>query len=203
MYEQNNKGDGGVIGITEDRAQLLRWMISGPEIARLVNEFKCNVENSKVNELKVKEKRYHELYEIRSVQNTFKKQVDDLCNTMEQFGNPFKENSVDLIVLDKHDIVSEDVIETFGKDQYERFCQERLVEISNSSFDSVKANKLPLFSLSSPKKKSTKSFQLSNLKQNCSLFSQLYVSCQVREGDEVFFVMKINVTHPHFLCREI
>ena len=34
-HEQNNqcvKDDGGTIGLTENSSQLLRWMISGPEI---------------------------------------------------------------------------------------------------------------------------------------------------------------------------
>ena len=43
MHEQENakvKGDGGAIGLTEDQAALQRWMIAGPEIARLTQEFK-------------------------------------------------------------------------------------------------------------------------------------------------------------------
>ena len=41
-HEQNNaviKGDGGAIGLTEDKAALRRWMVAGPEISRLVDEF--------------------------------------------------------------------------------------------------------------------------------------------------------------------
>lgn len=40
--EQNNvivKGDGGAIGLTEDQAALRRWMVAGPEICRLIDEF--------------------------------------------------------------------------------------------------------------------------------------------------------------------
>lgn len=40
-HEQQNeliKGVGGVIGLTENPA-LHRWMVSGPEIARIVSEF--------------------------------------------------------------------------------------------------------------------------------------------------------------------
>ncbi|KAJ8041388.1 hypothetical protein HOLleu_12190 [Holothuria leucospilota] len=33
------KGDGGVIGITENEAAHRRWMVAGSEIARIVNEF--------------------------------------------------------------------------------------------------------------------------------------------------------------------
>ena len=40
-HEQNNacvKGDGGAIGLTENPAALLRWMVAGPELARIVWE---------------------------------------------------------------------------------------------------------------------------------------------------------------------
>ena len=41
-HEQNNqmvKGDGGTIGLTENPQALRRWMIGGPQIARIVQEF--------------------------------------------------------------------------------------------------------------------------------------------------------------------
>ena len=43
-HEQNNeliKGEGGVIRITENPNALLRWMVAGPELARMVPEFEC------------------------------------------------------------------------------------------------------------------------------------------------------------------
>ena len=48
-HEQNNKlvkGDGGA-GLTENTSQLLRWIVSGPEVARLVKEFECSLEVTK------------------------------------------------------------------------------------------------------------------------------------------------------------
>lgn len=42
VHEQNNKlvkKDGGAIGLTENTAELTRWIICGPEIAGIVNEF--------------------------------------------------------------------------------------------------------------------------------------------------------------------
>ena len=44
-HEQNNalvKGDGGAIGLTESPEALRRWMVSGPEIARIVGEFEVH-----------------------------------------------------------------------------------------------------------------------------------------------------------------
>ena len=38
-HEQNNasvKGDGGAVGLIENSAARRRWMVSGPEMARLI-----------------------------------------------------------------------------------------------------------------------------------------------------------------------
>lgn len=45
-HEQNNasvKGDGGTVGLTENHAALRRWMVSGPEMARLIGEFEASL----------------------------------------------------------------------------------------------------------------------------------------------------------------
>ena len=42
-YEQNNacvKGDRGAVGLTENSSALLRWMVSAPEMARIIGEFR-------------------------------------------------------------------------------------------------------------------------------------------------------------------
>ncbi len=41
-HEQNNayiKGDGGAVGLTDNPRALRRWMVSGPEVARVIEEF--------------------------------------------------------------------------------------------------------------------------------------------------------------------
>ena len=41
-HEQNNamvKGSGGAVGLTGNPGALRRWMVAGPEIARLTTEF--------------------------------------------------------------------------------------------------------------------------------------------------------------------
>ena len=46
-HEQKNKivkGDEGAIGLTESSTQLLRWMVSGPEISRIINDFELSQE---------------------------------------------------------------------------------------------------------------------------------------------------------------
>lgn len=39
-HEQNNaciKGDGGAVGLTDNPSALRRWMVAGPEVARVKN----------------------------------------------------------------------------------------------------------------------------------------------------------------------
>ena len=41
-HEQNNaliKGDGGAVGLTNNGSALQRWMVAGPEVSRVVEEF--------------------------------------------------------------------------------------------------------------------------------------------------------------------
>ena len=45
-HEQNNaivKDDGSAVGLTESPAALQRRMVSGPEMARLINEFEVSI----------------------------------------------------------------------------------------------------------------------------------------------------------------
>ena len=187
-HEQNNKcvkGDGGAIGLTENTSELLPWMVSGPEIARVINEFQVSQEMSKHE--KEPDFRHHE--EVKGVQDAFVKEVKSLRATIEEMGNRFMESSKDLLVLDTHDIVDSSVTGTIknivknGKRQYEEFVTKRLVKRNKSLFDPIQTNKNFLFSCPPSKTVSKQKMQIATLKQNCSLFAQLYVSCQVREGD--------------------
>ena len=95
------KGDGGAVGLTENPSALRRWMISGPEMARLVSEF----EASMTTEVEFQGADHHEVQ--RSFQVSFFKDVKSLVTTIEDFGNPFLEESEDLIVLDTKEIAGQ------------------------------------------------------------------------------------------------
>ena len=132
---------------------------------------------------------------MKGVRNTFRNQVNAVCSTIEEMGNPFADQTGDLFVLGTRDIADSKVVETVRtveqlvKDQYQQFVTKRLRERTTPLFDTIQKNKLPLFS-SPPttKEKSSDKLKIASLKNNCSLFSSLYVSCQVRDGDlEGFF----------------
>ena len=122
--------------------------------------------------------------------------VKSLTAVIEEFGSPFTEKSKDLLVLDTWDIVNNDVIDTLsaieknGKEQYESFVQlqDRLIKQVKSVFDPIDRNKLQLFLLRSRKKLSNNMQKIVSLKNDCALFSGLYISCQTRQGNlEEFF----------------
>lgn len=189
-HEQNNacvKGDGGAVGLTENPSALRRWMIAGPEVARVIQEF----ENSCVQRSRKVDTRHHD--QTASVQTSFGRDVRSLLAVMEEFGNPFEEESQDLLVLDTKEIAHPDVVKTvhtvksIGQDQFDVFAKECLVDRTKPLNDTIYRNKLSLFS--TPVSKTSKGKkQIDSLKCDVELFSRLYISCQTRDGnlDEFF-----------------
>ena len=57
------KDDGGTVGLTESPAALQRWMVSGPEMARLINDFESAVNHAQV----IIDRRHHEQRLMRLV----------------------------------------------------------------------------------------------------------------------------------------
>ena len=89
-HEQNNaciKGDGGAISLTENPSALRRWMIAGPEVARVIQEF----ENVELHWEKRVDLCHHD--QTSSVQKSFAKDVRSLVSVIEELGNPFDEES--------------------------------------------------------------------------------------------------------------
>jgi hypothetical protein len=112
-------------------------------------------------------------------------------------GNPFLEKTSDL-QTSKQTIAN---IQKIGKEQYINFVEERLAKRTTSFFSPVKRNKLPLFSCPQAKTAPNEQQQIQSLKKNCSLFSRLYVSCQVRDGDIDEFFSHENQAYPPALSK--
>ena len=155
------KGDGGAVGLTENPSALQCWMVSGPEMARLIGEFE-----SSVMEKQDRDCCHHE--QKRHTQVVFARDVKALSAAMEDMGNPFTEESSDLLVLDSRNIVDAAVadtvqqIEQIGLEQYEAYVDERLVNRRIPISDTIKRNHLHLFSRPPVKGKSSKQQQISS-----------------------------------------
>ena len=108
------------------------------------------------------------------------KDVSSLINTMQEIGNPFSEDSQDLIALDSKQIMLKEVIDfvkgakMIGQDQYELFVTERLERGNVAITDTIKHNKVALFGAPTEKKRSHKEQKMVALKNDCSsLFPRL------------------------------
>lgn len=200
-HEQNNatvKNEGGAVGLAQNPEALRRWMVAGPELVRITGEFEACIEGP--HESLSKESRHHE--QNKTSQVTFVQHVQRLVDVMEEMGNPFTEDSNDLLRLDTRDIVDPAIVETVrtiedkGNLQYQTFTTERLVNRSTSIAEPIRKNKLPKFCSPSPREKSKATLLISSLKSNCSLFSRLYIACQSRNGNLFEFFQ-----HENQACR--
>ena len=189
-HEQNNalvKGDGGAVGLTDNPSALRRWMIAGPEIARLIEEF----ESLEITGSGRIDTCHHD--QTVSVQTMFARDVRALVAVIEELGNPFEEMSQYMIVRDTKEIADPAVLKTvriakrIGQEQFNAFTKERLVDKTKPIEETIHRNKLALFSTTAPKPSKGKQ-QLSSLKCDVELFSRLYIGCQTRDGNlEEFF----------------
>ena len=204
-HEQNNahvKGDGGAVGLTENPAALKRWMLAGPDIARVISEFQDTMDYG----IPESDTKHHE--QMKGTQNAFCRDVKALVKVMEGMGNPFMESSGDLLVLDSKDLADPSVVKTvreivqIGDVQYQTFMHERLQDKTKSVFDTLPRNRLPLMSLP-PKRVPNKSqLKMTALKVDRSLFSRLYVACQTRGGDLNTFFKHENQAYPPSLSEQ-
>ena len=112
-HQQNSKcvkGDAGAIGLTENTSQMLCWMIAGPEVASFVAEFEVCHDSIETSQTKGHDVHHRE--QEKTTQRKFQSHVGLLLDVFEQMGNPFKETSQDLLVLDTRDIADQSVIAT-------------------------------------------------------------------------------------------
>ena len=150
-HEQNNKhvkGQGGIIGLTANESTSNHWIVSGPEIVEMIQQFK---ESSKpTSEDGANEMKHHE--EGEAFQEQFKLDVERLLVTMREYANPFSEDSTDtLVVLHNGNLKTEksvenlSKIEEMGEKTYEAFVKERFVERTASISKTIPTNNLFIF----------------------------------------------------------
>ena len=187
-HEQINviiKGEGGAVGLTENPAALRRWMVAGPELARMVQEFE---ETSSQTE----EHSHHE--QKSAVQLTFFKDVVNTVSYFEQLGNPFQDEGDSLMAVHTKDIIDDAVLHTIqnareiGEKQFQLIVKERFVYRTKPVTEPLKKNNLPTFNNPCKKMISKDKARVQVLKEDCSLFSRLYIASQTRDGNlEEFF----------------
>ena len=130
--------------------------------------------------------RYHD-QSAASVQSTFVKDVQSMVNMMEDFGNPFQEQSQDLLVLDTKEIAPPAALDALrrahevGQLHFDNFVRERLVERTKPLEDAIHRHKLKIFG--QPRKVPGKGAnQVKSLKNDVNLFSLLYIGARTEMG---------------------
>ena len=186
--------------MTENPAALRRWMVSGPEVAGMIKEFENVVPSCKFL-------RHHE--QTPSTQTAFKKDVLSVVSEFNELGNPFEEQGDELIAVHTRDVMDSAVVDTvqnvlqIGKSQYDSYVEERLIARSKRITDTIKKNNLPLLSTLGKKCQSKEKAQVASLKEDCTLFSRLYIACQSRDGnlDEFFITESRPLKHVDRTCK--
>jgi len=92
-------------------------------------------------------------------------------------------------------------VEAIGEQQYQEYVEKRLEKRTVSVFETIKKNKLSLFKTPPAKEPSKQKMQLNSVKQDCAMFAQLYISCQVRGGDLDDFFCHENRSYPPSLSQ--
>jgi len=185
-HEQNNemiKASGGAIGLTENPTAFRRWMVAGPEQARLLSEFETQFMDEDNNSWS----KQHE--QSLSTQALFRKHTNNLYETITKMGNPFEDDCPELIALDSRNCASENVVTTvqiikdIGSTQYQKYVKDVILSRTISIHQPIKRNSLALFKRQSLKAPSKTAQKVANLRSDCTLFSHLYIASKYRDGD--------------------
>ncbi|GFO04548.1 hypothetical protein PoB_003105300 [Plakobranchus ocellatus] len=155
-------------------------MVAGPELARIIEEFEVNCLDGGTGKASTTNLKHHE--HTATAQVKISKEVGAPIQVFEEMGNPFMEESEDLLVLDSRDIADPAIvqsvrsIEKTGQDQYDKYMTERVIERTTSVFDPISKNQMPLFSRPPSRVPSKKKQTISSLRSDCTLFSRLYTA---------------------------
>lgn len=201
-HEQENaiiKGEGGVVGVTEDPSALRRWMVAGPEVSRLTEEYEALSSNKDVTEnMKHRE-------QTSQSQKAFYGKVTKLTAVINEMGNPFQEESSDLLTLDTKIIASETAAEAVrmhygnGRTRFKEFMKTLEGENRAAFYSKIKRNNIDFFDQT--KQAAVTDAKHKSLKDDCRLFSKLFISCQSRECDLMEFFKHENQSFPASLSE--
>lgn len=171
-----------MIGLTENPAALRKWMLATPELAKYNSSYEIA--------LKQKESNGKHHSETKAARERFIKDVKSLQKTFKEKENPFLDTSTDLYNICTQKVCSLDVatfvknVENLGLSQYRKFCEERLETASIPLDNTIKENKLKLFSSSQRLEVPKVKQQIKSLKEDCNLWSRLYVAtCNNRPSE--------------------
>jgi len=177
-----------MIGLTENPVAMRKFVLSGPEMANMISKF----EDASFNTEKKGDPNNNHHNANPAAQKSFSTHKKALQRVMTDWGNPVLEESEDLYNSESKKICpstcNETVftIEELGATLYQNFVAERLESNKVSLMDPIKLNKLPLFKavVKNTRNLNFKS-QLAGLKNDCSLFSRLYIATSANRPNDL------------------
>ena len=160
-------------------------MIAGPEVSRLVAGYEA-ASGLRDEEHNI---RHHE--QTPSAQKSFFKKVKSLTVVLREMGNPFQEESSDLLALDNKNVSDPALAKTVtshhqrGKDQFQAFMEALENDNECLFYKPIKRNTDSFFRQATDQAAVSKE---KILKDDCQLFQRLFISCQSRQCnlDEFF-----------------
>ena len=99
-----------------------------------------------------------------------------LVEAIAEMGNPFLDQSDELLTLDLANVMDQSVVETvrtieaLGKEQFQSYYKSVLVDCTTSIHEPIKRNNLPLFKRPKLNQKPKQSRVIENLKMMCLFF---------------------------------
>ena len=126
----------------------------------------------------------------QSFQQKFRTNLRQLIDTLFQWGNPFSNQDDKLFAIDTGRLAKDNVIESIhlmeniGKQQFDQFVKDRLVDQVTPIHFPIHQNKLALFATMNTSSTINKAISKIKLaKSDSNLFSRLYIGCDTRGAD--------------------
>jgi hypothetical protein len=143
-------------------------------------------------------------------QKKFKQHVQavNLADTINAMGNPFMDTCAELLIPDSRNYANDEVVKTItviedvGKEQYDKYVKTVIVDRDVSIHNTLKKNSLKLLKHPNVQKDSKKKKQISNWKNDYSLFSKLYIASKYRDSNLGEFFSYENHPWPPSLSQD-
>ena len=170
------------------------WFINGPEVPRLLEEFEIFLT---VDEEGVLE--YHD--SSASVAKQFLNEVKIFLGAMDDLCNPFLDESFHLYSLDTKVVLEQNVtrelmqVEHTGKKKLLKWVETRLHQKLCPITNTICKKNLKIFRKKKSRCSLRKQEKSTIAKNNVTLWSRMYISCQTRAGNLKNFFSQENQKH--------
>ena len=179
------QGQGGVIGMTHDPDLLRKWLVSGPQMVRLISSF----EEYYLPDADIEFRHHSEGF---SFQSQYQSKVQRLIQTIKNYGNPFEIQFSELIQIDTRQCFGKAVENTLrslkscGEEQYSEFKSKVLQDHFTSIQISITKNNMQLLKTSIQKNVTKNGLKIKTLNHKVTLFGQLLVTLTSRDCNMIY-----------------